>query len=836
MAHYRENREVLQRKGEQSLAFEMMRSKAEPDQFADWLQGPLHLACDSGNSDLVDKLLEAGAGIAAGGIGEDGRTLLHAAAASGNERVVSALLRTPARADINIKSASHAHWRYRGTPLQVAVRGGHESVARTLIAAGADLALALTMAVRRGQERIAYDLLLAGADPNEVDNENGGGDGATPLALAAEQGFEQLVRALLHKGATEPPPRATRVRTAGAVLQSAKSRGPAAAVNPNGKSSISRSRPTRQAAAAAAADEEKKEELMMPEKNMILMQQRQQERRRLQTQSHKLRKEKKAAAAATALPPLPPTVSKTASPRRATLPLSASSPSPVASRSVVRPPALRTPTPPRISAEERDKKAVSAAAIAWTNAVTSGARDAPRRTAALYAEDGSLWETVSEEVCNTPQQITAYFERFARLPQLRMVEYTPVAARVYGEFAVLAGTYTFAWRGEDGGPVEKRARFSFTFRRDRTRGAPRPWLIVEHHSSSMPTAPEAAAAAAASATAAGPPEPVDPTPPRTKAAKIGNDPNADQRAVAAATVMWTRAVALGTDEAPRKTAALYAKDATLWGSVSDAIRDTPDLIYKYFDKFSRLPELRLVDFAPVTVRVYGDFAVQAGTYTFSWRGEGGASVERQARFTFTFRRDGNPGNPYGWSIVEHHAVPVGLSRVSSGVDLADLSKSLADVRSATATAPPSTTTYSAASVCDEDAIEFDETGSMAGESDGDTDADLGDMPSPATAARAAPKAPKTTRRRGLLVSSASILATILTDPPSSSSILATVMTIPPATCAAICVGGLAGALLGLSTVAFLMGSGTSSSDLEAAPPVASAAVNALRFLGRMASV
>ncbi|CAM9131500.1 unnamed protein product [Ectocarpus sp. 6 AP-2014] len=449
MAHYRENREVLQRKGEQSLAFEMMRSKAEPDQFADWLQGPLHLACDSGNSDLVDKLLEAGAGIAAGGIGEDGRTLLHAAAASGNERVVSALLRTPARADINIKSASHAHWRYRGTPLQVAVRGGHESVARTLIAAGADLALALTMAVRRGQERIAYDLLLAGADPNEVDNENGGGDGATPLALAAEQGFEQLVRALLHKGATEPPPRATRVRTAGAVLQSAKSKGPAAAVNPNGKSSISRSRRTRQA--AAAADEEKKEELMMPEKNMILMQQRQQERRRLQTQSHKLRKEKKAAAAATALPPLPPTMSNTASPRRATLPLSASSPSPVASRSVVRPPALRTPTPPRISAEERaDKKAVSAAAIAWTNAVTSGARDAPRRTAALYAEDGSMWETVSEEVCNTPQQITAYFERFARLPQLRMVEYTPVAARVYGEFAVLAGTYTFAWRGGRG--------------------------------------------------------------------------------------------------------------------------------------------------------------------------------------------------------------------------------------------------------------------------------------------------------------------------------------------------------------------------------------------------
>ena len=77
---------------------------------------------------------------------------------------------------------------------------------------------------------------------------------------------------------------------------------------------------------------------------------------------------------------------------------------------------------------------------------------------------------------------------FARLPKLRLVEYTPVAVRVYGDFAVQAGTYTFAWQGEDGGTVEKRARFSFTFRRENRRGQ-LPWKIVEHHSSSMPNAP-----------------------------------------------------------------------------------------------------------------------------------------------------------------------------------------------------------------------------------------------------------------------------------------------------------------------------------------------------------
>lgn len=78
---------------------------------------------------------------------------------------------------------------------------------------------------------------------------------------------------------------------------------------------------------------------------------------------------------------------------------------------------------------------------------------------------------------------------FARLPKLRLLEYTPAPVRVYGQFAVEAGTYTFAWQGPDGETVEKRARFSFTFRRCE-KGSPQPWVIVEHHSSSMPNAPE----------------------------------------------------------------------------------------------------------------------------------------------------------------------------------------------------------------------------------------------------------------------------------------------------------------------------------------------------------
>ena len=48
------------------------------------------------------------------------------------------------------------------------------------------------------------------------------------------------------------------------------------------------------------------------------------------------------------------------------------------------------------------------------------------------------------------------------------------------------------------------------------------------------------------------------------------------------TVRWKDTVTLGTPEAPRKTADLYALDAVLWGTVSEEVRDTPAEIYDYF--------------------------------------------------------------------------------------------------------------------------------------------------------------------------------------------------------------------------------------------------------------
>ncbi|CAN0173522.1 unnamed protein product [Ectocarpus sp. 6 AP-2014] len=164
-------------------------------------------------------------------------------------------------------------------------------------------------------------------------------------------------------------------------------------------------------------------------------------------------------------------------------------------------------------AADDDQHAVELTTKLWADTVTLGTFDAPRKAADLYAPDGvlwgteafafddPLWEYASELVRNTPEQIYAYYDYFARLPELRLVEFTAAPARVRGDFASQSGTHTFSWRGAGGQEeytVEVRARFSLTFRRDRCScGGPSEWAIVEHCTFSMPTAAAAAAAAAA---------------------------------------------------------------------------------------------------------------------------------------------------------------------------------------------------------------------------------------------------------------------------------------------------------------------------------------------------
>ena len=83
-----------------------------------------------------------------------------------------------------------------------------------------------------------------------------------------------------------------------------------------------------------------------------------------------------------------------------------------------------------------------------------------------------------------------YFDFFASLPGLRVAAYQPYV-RVYGDAtAINDGYYVFAWRGPDGKELQKHARYSFVYRKETDSDGKEKWMIVDHHSSLLPTAPQ----------------------------------------------------------------------------------------------------------------------------------------------------------------------------------------------------------------------------------------------------------------------------------------------------------------------------------------------------------
>lgn len=147
----------------------------------------------------MDRLLRAGAGIGVKGWrGCHGRTLLDAAAEGGNDLVVSALLYSGGRSEINEKTT-----RKKRTALHRAAHGGHRDAARTLLAAGADVNIIdrdrsspLRLAIEHGHnEHLAGDLLLT-SEYKDIKDVNG----HFPIHLAASRGLDQTVKLLLLKG------------------------------------------------------------------------------------------------------------------------------------------------------------------------------------------------------------------------------------------------------------------------------------------------------------------------------------------------------------------------------------------------------------------------------------------------------------------------------------------------------------------------------------------------------------------------------------------------------------------------------------------------------------
>ena len=123
----------------------------------------------------------------------------------------------------------------------------------------------------------------------------------------------------------------------------------------------------------------------------------------------------------------------------------------------------------------------------------------------------------------------------------------------------------------------------------------------------------------------------------------------DKADVTAAIESWGRTVADGCTSDPNKIANLYAKDGVLWGTLSPSIRSDAAGIQDYFTgACAKLPKLT-VAFKDHLVRVYGDTAIDSGTYVFSFEKDG-AKADLPARYTFVLVKTGGR-----WQIVDHHS-------------------------------------------------------------------------------------------------------------------------------------------------------------------------------------
>jgi uncharacterized protein (TIGR02246 family) len=127
------------------------------------------------------------------------------------------------------------------------------------------------------------------------------------------------------------------------------------------------------------------------------------------------------------------------------------------------------------------KEDVAAATQSWARAL---GEDNPEKVLPFYSDDAVLWGTLSPTVRADQAALRDYFvTAFRVLPGLK-VAFGDQLIRVYGGTAVNTGYYTFSY-ARDGETKTLPARYSFTYVKNGDR-----WLIVDHHSSAMPSVPK----------------------------------------------------------------------------------------------------------------------------------------------------------------------------------------------------------------------------------------------------------------------------------------------------------------------------------------------------------
>jgi uncharacterized protein (TIGR02246 family) len=127
------------------------------------------------------------------------------------------------------------------------------------------------------------------------------------------------------------------------------------------------------------------------------------------------------------------------------------------------------------------KEDVAAVTLKWAQAL---GEDDPDKVLPFYSDDAVFWETLSPTLRADRAALRDYFvTAFKVLPGLK-VAFGDQLIRVYDTAAVNTGYYTFSLV-RDGETKSLPARYSFTYVK---RGDD--WLIVDHHSSAMPSPPK----------------------------------------------------------------------------------------------------------------------------------------------------------------------------------------------------------------------------------------------------------------------------------------------------------------------------------------------------------
>ncbi|CAM9213223.1 unnamed protein product [Ectocarpus sp. 6 AP-2014] len=178
--------------------FQLMSEKATSRQWTEWIEAPLEHAVAEGDNDLAWTLLKAAANGGPGWKGCDDRTLLHAAAESGNAEVIRTVLDIEGVGEVDAVSGHEGR-----TALHYAAAGGHADAGRVLMFAGAKVDLVdadgstgLHHAIKSGCLRLAEDMVIAGAGVRAKDRR-----GNTPLHHAAVHDDPSFTCRLLRRGA-----------------------------------------------------------------------------------------------------------------------------------------------------------------------------------------------------------------------------------------------------------------------------------------------------------------------------------------------------------------------------------------------------------------------------------------------------------------------------------------------------------------------------------------------------------------------------------------------------------------------------------------------------------